>query len=66
MSGTSLLRLLSDARFKGSDAEAYFCSADKNTAWVRFLFLFFILNMSEKRQGRKYMLIVFLSNVYKK
>lgn len=35
MNGTSVVRLLSAARFKGTDA--CFCSSDKNPARVRFL-----------------------------
>lgn len=37
MNGTSVVRLLSAARFKGTDAEACFCSSDRKTARVRFL-----------------------------
>lgn len=53
MSGTSVLRLLSAARFKGTDAEADFCSADKNPLGCASCF-FFNLNVGKEKSKKIY------------
>lgn len=65
MSGISVLRLLSAARFKGTDAEAYFLFRRQKYRLGALPVFVYNLNLSEKRQVRKCMLMNYLSIVYK-